>query len=389
MVTQRAQQPAEPAAQGVEVEPERVGTEVPRAWRRLRPILVGAASAAVVLGTALFFLERLNHVYVTDARVGAGMISVSSRVSGWLTRYHVSSTDRVRVGDLMVSIDSRDASLRLAELDARLQGIRAERKTMLARTEMVDLQTSGNLEAHGFRLAAAQAALEAGVSALELSESELARTQSLYEQNIVSKQRWEEVRARQREAQQNHEKALADVSTANAALREADAGRRELRVLESELEMLMQQEREIEAQREQQALTLRDHDLRSSIDGVVDRTFAEEGEYVVPGQRLLMLHDPQDVWIDTNVRETQIRHLDLGDAAEVSVDAYPGEIFEGRIVRIGNAATSEFSLLPSTNPSGNFTKITQRIPVRIAVEQRGDMLRPGMMVEVDIDIRER
>ena len=179
------------------------------------------------------------------------------------------------------------------------------------------------------------------------------------------------------------------MSTANAALREADAGRQEILVLASELEMLVQQERQIEAQREQQALTLRDHDLRSSINGVVDRTFAEEGEYVLPGQRLLMLHDPEDVWIDTNVRETQIRHLSVGDSAKVSVDAYPGEAFEGRIVRIGNAATSEFALLPSTNPSGNFTKITQRIPVRIAVEQRGDMLRPGMMVEVDIDVRER
>ena len=382
MVTQRAQQPAE-------ADPKRVATAVPRPRRHLRPILAGVAAGAVVLGTALFFLERLNHVYVTDARVGAGMISVSSRVSGWLTRYHVSSTDRVRVGDLLVSVDSRDASLRLAELDARLLGIRAESETLRARTEMVDLQTSGNLEAHRFRLAAAQAALEAAVSALELSESDLARAQSLYEQNIVSRQRWEEVRARQREAKQNHEKALADVSTANAALRESDAGRQELRVLESELEMLVQQERVIEAQREQQALTLRDHDLRSPINGVVDRTFAEQGEYVFPGQRLLMLHDPEDVWIDTNVRETQIRHLRVGDPAEVSVDAYPGEIFDGRILRIGSAATSEFSLLPSTNPSGNFTKITQRIPVRIGVEQRGDMLRPGMMVEVDIDLRER
>ena len=200
MVTQRAQQP-------VEAEPERVATAVPRPRRRLRPILVSVASAVVVLGTALFFLERMNHVYVSDARVGAGMISVSSRVSGWLTRYHVSSTDRVRIGDLLVSIDSRDASLRLAELDARLQGIRAESETLRARTGMVDLQTSGNLDAHRFRLAAAQAALEAAVSALELSESELARTQSLYEQNIVSVQRWEEGSARQREAKQNHEKA--------------------------------------------------------------------------------------------------------------------------------------------------------------------------------------
>jgi membrane fusion protein (multidrug efflux system) len=90
--------------------------------------------------------------------------------------------------------------------------------------------------------------------------------------------------------------------------------------------------------------------------------------------------------VDANVRETEIRRLRLGQRALITVDAYPGEVFEGRLTRIGSAATSEFALLPSPNPSGNFTKVTQRLPVRIALDHTDGKLRPGMMVEVDLEV---
>ena len=127
-----------------------------------------------------------------------------------------------------------------------------------------------------------------------------------------------------------------------------------------------------------------DHVVRSPRDGVVSRTFVEQGEYVEPGQRIALLHDPLAVYVEANVRETGIRRLRPGQRVRVEVDAYPDRTFEGRVVRIGAAATSTFALLPSPNPSGSFTKVTQRFPVRIAVEQDGERLRPGMMVEVFI-----
>jgi len=90
--------------------------------------------------------------------------------------------------------------------------------------------------------------------------------------------------------------------------------------------------------------------------------------------------------VDANVKETEIRHLKVGRRVKVTIDAYPGEIFEGTIARVGHAATSQFALLPNPNPSGNFTKVTQRLPVKIAVAQRDGKLRPGMMVEVVVDV---
>jgi membrane fusion protein, multidrug efflux system len=99
-----------------------------------------------------------------------------------------------------------------------------------------------------------------------------------------------------------------------------------------------------------------------------------------------MYHDPARVWVDANVKETEFSRLKDGAPATIIVDAYPDRQFHGLIARLGQAATSEFALLPSPNPSGNFTKVTQRLPVRITLEQDDQLLRPGMMVEVAIDV---
>jgi len=167
-------------------------------------------------------------------------------------------------------------------------------------------------------------------------------------------------------------------------VREAEAERARLEVLAGQLAVLETREAELAARLQRQRLDLEDRVVKSPLEGVVDRKFVEAGEYVSPGQRLMLLHDPSKVWVEANIKETALRRLALGQAVRVRVDAYPDETFEGRIERIGHAATSTFALLPSPNPSGNFTKITQRVPVRIAVAQREGRLRPGMMVEIKI-----
>jgi membrane fusion protein (multidrug efflux system) len=123
----------------------------------------------------------------------------------------------------------------------------------------------------------------------------------------------------------------------------------------------------------------------AAFDGVIDQTFVDAGEFVTPGARILMYHNPRNVWVDANVKETEFRKLAVGAQATVKVDAYPGRKFKARVQRIGGAATSQFALLPNPNPSGNFTKVTQRLPVRLVLEGSNGFLRPGMMVEVNID----
>jgi len=101
----------------------------------------------------------------------------------------------------------------------------------------------------------------------------------------------------------------------------------------------------------------------------------------------VLLHDPKSVWIEVLLKETKLTDVRVGQPVEISVDAYPGRRFAGTVERVGNVATNQFALLPNPNPSGNFTKIAQRVPVRVKVDQPDDnSLRPGMMVEVDIDV---
>ena len=142
-------------------------------------------------------------------------------------------------------------------------------------------------------------------------------------------------------------------------------------------------------QRERQASEVKKHTITSPVTGVVDQTFVNEGEYVAPGQRFALVHDSRDVWINANIKETEVQKIRQGQPVIITVDAYPGRTFSGKVLLVGSAATSQFALIPSPNPSGNFTKITQRIPVKISVEQQDGLLKPGMMVEVDIDVSNR
>ena len=186
--------------------------------------------------------------------------------------------------------------------------------------------------------------------------------------------------------QREHRIAVADLHSAEAKVAEVEAERERLRVLESAILVYGHKEQELQAKLEEQRLDMSDRTIRSAIKGVVDKTFVEVGEYVTPGQRLALIHDPEVIWVDANIKETDIRKTKVGDKVHVSVDAYPDREFTGTVEVIGNATTAEFALLPSPNPSGNFTKITQRLPVRIAIDQQERLLRPGMMVEIKIDI---
>jgi membrane fusion protein (multidrug efflux system) len=156
-------------------------------------------------------------------------------------------------------------------------------------------------------------------------------------------------------------------------------------VLERKRAQVEARRKTLVAQIEQQKLNVQDRRITSPITGVVDKVFVDKGEFVRPGQRLALIHDPNNVWVETNVRETELRHVALGAPVKIHVDSYPDSPFTGSVLRIGSAATSQFALLPNPNPSGTFTKVTQRVPVKISIKGTETRpLRPGMMVEVEI-----
>jgi len=356
---------------------------------RARLMLLGgvALTAMLVLGAWLY--GRYTHVFVQDSRLSSTMVSVSSRAAGWIVNFPAKEGSTVNKGDLLVDIDARESTLMLAEMEAGLEAVRSEKAALSLSREQADQRTKSQFEMAQAMINEVTARQNSAQSDLQLAQADFKRIDDLYKDKVISAQRWETERNRIKKAEQENERAQAAVEAARASLATAQSARMELQVLDERLRSAGAQEARLTAQRDRQALDISDRDVKATINGVIDETFANPGEYVRAGQRLLMMHDQNNIWVNANIKENEIRYVKIGSHASIAVDAYPGEKFDGKVVRIGNAATSQFALLPNPNPSGNFTKIAQRLEVRIDVEQRDHLLKPGMMVEVSIDIPDR
>jgi membrane fusion protein, multidrug efflux system len=324
-----------------------LGTIPPR--RRRQAVIAAVLLAAAALGG--WFWQRLGHVEETDAQTAGEVATIASRVDGWLLVRPVMEGDRVKQGQVLGQLDVRDARLRLAALE---NGIAAQ-----------DAQIGQDEAQH---VAAADAAVAAEAQA-DTARADFTRADALIKQKATSRESWDHARG-------------TAVETA-AAARQAQS---QLAVLAQQTETARRQRAALVAQAAEVRQEIADRTLRAPFAGVIDRTFIHQGDYVQAGQWLMMLHDPADVWVEANIKETAVGKVKVGQPVAVTVDAYPGLRLRGHVQRVGNAATNQFALLPSPNPSGNFTKITQRVPVRIALDHPARPLQPGLMVEVSINV---
>ena len=329
----------------------------------------------------------MTHVFEQDARIAGNLITVSSRVSVWVTDLQVRESQHVRKGAVLERIDDRESHLAAERLNAQLGGIKAEQAQLNAERELAQSQISSRINTRKSEVNAANAAIESLRPQLELAQSEYRRAKSLFSKKVIPKRELDQRRATMQRLEGDLRTAAAKRESSENQLREARAAAAQLKVLDSQIAVLDHKRAEIDALYRSRTLDLADRTIRAPVDSVIDRTFVEVGEFVSPGQRLVLVHDPKEVWVEANIKETEIRRLKLGQPVDIHVDAYPDREFTGKVLSIGNAATSEFALLPSPNPSGNFTKTTQRLRTMIAVEQQEGLLRPGMMVEVSIAVK--
>ncbi len=358
--------------------------------RRLLPtiILLLIAVALAAYG-ARFMIDRSKFVHESDARIVADLTLISSRIGGRIVNLAMSEGMTVSAGQALLQIDRRTADVRLRETEAQMRAIEAERDRLSAEIDMVDLRTKRQYESEQSKLRAAKALLDSLSYEATYAQKEYRRAQSLSKKGVIPHRQLEITRTAFLKAQQAQLRARAQVASAEAELGAAQADRKQIDVLEGERSRLLHKLAERQAQIDNQRIDLQDRQIKSPINGVISRTFVKPGEYVSVGQRIALVHDPSDIWVEAKVKETDYRRLKLGQNVDVHVDAYPDRTFQGKVLRLGHAATSQFSLLPNPNPSGNFTKVTQRLPVKISIEQKEGLLKPGMMVEVSIDVRQR
>ena len=359
----------------------------PTLRRRLARLAVLVLVVVLSLAVAHWLRRQLTLVQSNDARVAADMITVSSESPGRIVQFDLTPGQQVAAGALLVRLDDAEVKAALAESQAALTRLEASRATLSARITQQQSAVHARIDGARSKLNGARAALAAAQARQELARHNAERADALVADHVISVQSWDELRHERQAADEaaREAKALLAVAEAGRAEAEAEAEVQSITVLERQITETDAAIKQAKAALEQQEVRLAKLMLHSPIDGVVDETFSHAGEYAVPGRRLVLIHDPRTTRIEANVKETAIEDVRLGAPAHIRVDAYPGKTFSGHVSALGQAATSQFALIPNPNPSGNFTKITQRLPIRIALDQPAADLRPGMMVEVAIE----
>jgi membrane fusion protein (multidrug efflux system) len=297
----------------------------------------------------------------------------------------------VEAGTVLAELDSRIPELEARAIEAQMLALESDRQRKLSSQTMEGQQTDSRIVTRNSMLVAAEAKGASLRAELSLARQDLVRVEELFRRKVISRSRLDAARASVGRLSSDVAEAVAQMQQARGAIAETEAERGEIEMIAQEISMLSHQTAALQAELDQKKVEIEEHNLIAPIAGVVDRLFIEGGEHVRQGQRLLMLHDPSAVWVEANVKETEVRNLKRGQHVNIAVDAFPDAEFTGSVERIGTATTAKFALLPTPNPSGNFTKITQRVPVRIALDRSSDpalVLAPGMMVEIEIDIRE-
>lgn len=338
--------------------------------RKLIVAIVGiGALVAIVAGGAHWWLESRFWESTDNAYLAANITAVSARVPGPVAQVEVRENQPVAAGDLLFSLDP-------AAYIARRDRARAQVAQRSA--ELAHLQT---------RIAHHQATIGAAEAEVRSAEAELARAQ-------LDLRRAETLQAKGFTDRQRYDHAKTDVLSAEAELGRTRAN---LQAARAKLTVLAEEAAELQANLELAAAELRlaEIDLgftevRAPSAGVVGNKQIEIGEYVSAGVRKLALVDLSDVWVTANFKETQLTEVFPGQRAVIEVDAFPGHRFSGVVDSLSPASGAEFSLLPPDNATGNFTKIVQRVPVKILFDQGQpllDRLKPGMSVIASIDTR--
>jgi membrane fusion protein (multidrug efflux system) len=308
-------------------------------------------------------------VSTDDAYVGARHATLSPKISGYIVAIAVDDNARVKAGDVIARID--DGDYRLAAQIAQDQA--AVQEATVARLGKQIIAQQAGVDQAKAQLASAKAgALRADL--------ELKRQQDLARREINS-------RAQMEQAETNADQATAAVQAAEAAVAAAAANVEVLKAQQEEAQRSLRQLKSALAKAERDlSFTV----IRAPFDGVVGNRAVQVGDFVQPTQRLASLVPLGAVYIDANFKETQLARLRTGQTASISVDALPDRKITGTVESFAPASGSVFTLLPPDNATGNFTKIVQRIPVRVRVpaDVAGEeVLRPGMSVVVSINTK--
>jgi membrane fusion protein (multidrug efflux system) len=344
----------------------------PEKKRRLKRILIIAGVIVLVLGLLFFirwwvtgrFLESTN-----DAYLKADTVVVSPKVSGYVSAVYVADNQAVKAGQPLVTLDGRQYQAALDQAQANIDG----RKADIAKAQAQAAQQQSSLQQARSQLAAAQ-------SSAAHADREVERYAPLAASGADAPEHLAQLTNEQAQARAQLQEAVASVSSAQ----------QQIVVTQAQIQQANAQLEAAQASASQSRIDNQDTTIASSVDGSVGDKSVRVGQFVQPGTRMMSIVPIQGVYLVANFKETQVGYMRVGQPATIHVDALSGVDLHGRVESFSPGTGSQFALLPPENATGNFTKIVQRVPVRIAVdatEKTRSVLLPGLSVTVEVDTR--
>jgi membrane fusion protein (multidrug efflux system) len=352
-------------------------TAAPAGGNRRR-IVLGLVGLVAILGLGWGLKQWLygrSHESTDNAQVDGHLVPVLAKVSGYVTAVNAAENDHVRADSTLVRIDEAEYAVKLAQADADLAA---------ARASAGGRGVEGQAEAAVQNAAGQRAALDAGITVAQANavkaQADLARMRELAGKQVVSRQQLDAAQASADAARAQLIGAQRSAGAAGAGVANAQAG---VRLAQARLAAA-------QAVRDNAQLQLTYTRVTAPVTGSVSRKQVEVGQLVQSGQPLLTIVSDTGVWVTANFKETQLVDLKVGQPVELDVDAYGGCSAKGKVASVSAATGAKFALLPPDNATGNFTKVVQRVPVRIAITEgcgKEQALRPGMSVAAHVTVK--
>jgi membrane fusion protein (multidrug efflux system) len=350
------------------------GDNAPARGRRRRGFYL-AGLLLVLLGAAWYghhwwhegrFIEDTD-----DAYVGGDITVLGAKVPGYIAIVAARDNQAVHAGDVLVKLDDRDYRAALEKAEGTVAAEQALLENLDANRRLQEAV-----------IQQARAAVAAAAAETVRTRQDQVRYKSLSSSAAVSIQSFQK-------ADSDYKQAVANQQKADAAL---VAAQRALDVIDTQKSQARAALAQAMADREQARLNLSYTELIAPIDGTVGNRRARPGAYAPAGAQLLALVPASGLWVDANFKESQLARMAPGQRATIVADILPDRVFHGRVASLAPATGAQFSVLPPENATGNFTKIVQRVPVRILLDEedaRLGLLRPGLSVRADVDVRPR
>ncbi len=336
--------------------------------RRLFIFLVAVLLIALTFLAHWYFKGRFFET-TDNAYVQGEITRVSSQLGARVSEVLVQDNQHVEKGQLLVRLEPDDFRLAADRAQATLATREAER-----------LQAQSKLTQQSSLIAASEAQVQANQATLGRTQLDLARLQKLRTPGFVSEAQVTTMAADSNVARSQVTKAQAD----------AQSQRQQVNALAAEIKRLDAQIATAHADLAQAEINLRRTAIQSPISGLIGQRAARNGQFVQAGAYLLSVVPDEDIWVQANFKETQIEHMEIGQSAELTFDSFPGTPIQARVDSLFAASGAQFSLLPPDNATGNFTKVVQRIPVKLTFASDNPLrgkIRPGMSVTVSVNIK--